>query len=306
MNGRVSERRESVRRTVTGGLSAIAVVAGTLVMAAGTAGAATDTLQAVNSSNFTGVLATSAGRTLYVLSTEKSTKLHCATTCLKMWVPLEVKSSVSRVTIGTGVKGKVAFVKRTSAMKQLTFNGFPLYTYVGDTRAGTTNGEAIVSEGGTWYMAHAAAKTNAATEVRPLLQSASASPYSSVLAASNNYSLYLLSAEVGRAIKCTAGCTSVWLPLLVSSSTTKIALGAGVKGTIGFISRSSTTDQVTFNSYPVYTYTGDSGPGQTNGEGVAADGGTWYLLNAAATTAGTTSVAPSSGGGGGGWSRPQS
>jgi predicted lipoprotein with Yx(FWY)xxD motif len=303
MTRRSTQRIVSPRRSLVGGVCAVALAVSGVVVAAGTATAATDTLKSVNPPNYAGVLGTSASRTLYVLSTEKSAKLHCTKSCLSTWVPLEVKTAVTHVSIGSGVKGKIAFVTRTSVLKQVTYKGYPLYTYKGDTKANEVNGEAVVSEGGTWYLARAAAKTSSATEVRPLLQSASAAPYQSVLAASSNDSLYLLSVEVGAVIKCGAGCTSVWLPLLVTSSTTKIALGAGVKGKIGFVARSSTMDQVTFNSYPVYTYTGDSGPGQSNGEGIVADGGTWYLLHAGATTAATTSVAPSSGGGGGGWDR---
>lgn len=296
-------RRENgfhaLRRWIVGGACVVAISAAALVSTVAAAAAAS-TLQVINPSNFSGVLADSAGHTLYVLSSESGTKLHCTGTCLRTWVPLEVKVATTHVAVGAGVKGKIAFVHRTSTMKQVTDNGFPLYTYVGDTKADGTAGEAVVQDGGTWYMARASATTTGATEIKPLLQSTTAGSYADVLATSSGRSLYLLSVEVGATIKCGAGCTSTWIPLEVTSTTTTIALGAGVKGTIGFVKRSSTKDQVTVNSYPVYTYIGDSGPGQSNGEDVAADGGTWYLLHAGATTAGTTSVAPSSGGGGGG------
>ncbi|HUY16771.1 MAG TPA: hypothetical protein VMV11_04320, partial [Acidimicrobiales bacterium] len=84
--------------------------------------------------------------------------------------------------------------------------------------------------------------------------------------------------------------------LLVKSSVTKVSLGAGVKGKIGFVKRSKTMKQVTFNSFPVYTYQGDSGKLQSNGEGITADGGTWTLVKAKASSAGATAYAKSASG----------
>jgi len=48
--------------------------------------------------------------------------------------------------------------------------------------------------------------------------------------------------------------------------------------------------QVTFNSYPVYTFIGDRGLKQANGEGIMALGGTWLLQHASSSTLGGTSV----------------
>jgi predicted lipoprotein with Yx(FWY)xxD motif len=159
----------------------------------------------------------------------------------------------------------------------------------------------VVADGGTWLLVSAAATKAATSAVEPLVQSANEPSYPSVLVNSHSDSLYLLSTEVGGTLMCTGGCTAVWLPLIVSSTTTSVAHLANVKGTIGFVARSKTTDQVTVNSYPVYTYVGDSGPGSVNGEGVVAYGGTWYLLNAGATKSSTTPVTPVTSGPG--WSR---
>ena len=103
---------------------------------------------------------------------------------------------------------------------------------------------------------------------------------------------FLLATEKGGHLHCTAsngGCPSIWPPLLVSKGS-KIGVGKGVKGKIGEVSRSKTLDQVTFNSYPVYSYTGDSGPAQQNGEGITSFGGTWYMVRATSTTAANTPV----------------
>jgi hypothetical protein len=87
-----------------------------------------------------------------------------------------------------------------------------------------------------------------------------------------------------------------------------VLVGSGVKGKWSTVARKlSSTDtkyQVTYNSYPVYTYVGDTGRKQSKGEGVQlASRVHWYLIHASATSASTpmkTSSGGSSGGGGGG------
>ena len=292
-------RRRGIR--VASCLGAVALATAPLVLATGgTASAATPFLKSANVANYSGVLENSAARSLYALSTEKGAALHCKTSCLSTWVPLLVKSSVKSVAVGPGVKGKVGFVRRSATRKQVTFNTYPLYTYVGDSGPNQSTGEAIASDGGVWHLVHAGARTAAATSYAPILNSANIPSYAGVLESTSSRSIYVLSAEKGGTLHCTGGCASIWPPLLVTSTTTSISLGNGVKGTIGFVARGA-KKQVTFNSYPVYTYTGDNGANQSNGEGIVADGGTWTLASAAATTAGGTPVPPAAGGGG--WSR---
>ncbi len=139
----------------------------------------------------------------------------------------------------------------------------------------------------------------------PTLQTAKVHGVSGVLVDSSSHTLYLLSSEKGATIHCRSGCLSSWPPLLVKDAVTAVSLGSGVKGTISFVSRGSTMKQVTFNSYPLYTFGGDSGPRQDAGEGIKADGGTWYAVRASATSTGSSALtalaATSSGGSSGGW-----
>ncbi len=123
--------------------------------------------------------------------------------------------------------------------------------------------------------------------------------FSGALVTHSSRTLYVLSVEKGGKLKCRASCIPPWLPLLVKSSATvtSVSLGAGVKGKIGFVTRSKTEKQVTFNSYPIYTYQGDSGALQSSGSEIHADGGTWTLIKASATTPSATSYAAATGGG---------
>jgi predicted lipoprotein with Yx(FWY)xxD motif len=141
----------------------------------------------------------------------------------------------------------------------------------------------------------------------PVLLSVNVPKYSGALGDSKKFSLYLLQDERGGKLHCVGSCLQFWLPLYVAKGSHP-TVGAGVKGKVGVIARklsnTVTKYQVTFNTYPVYVYSGDSGPAQAKGEHIEfAKGVYWYLLRASATTAASTAMtkAPSGGGGGGGW-----
>jgi|GEM_PF-592188 len=289
-SNRMSTHRRLTRLGACVGTAALAVAP--LVVLQGAASASTSpVIRSANIPNYKGVLENHGSRTLYILSIEKGAKLHCTSTCLKTWLPLLVPTSTKTISVMSAVKGKIGFVARSKSQKQVTVNTYAVYTYTGDSGPNQSKGEAFAGDGGTWSMLHAGAKTAAATPVAPPLQSGTAGVYTSVLESSSRFSIYVNSGEIGGSLHCTGPCTSNWPPLLVGASTTSIAVGHGVKGTIGFITRGS-SKQVTFNSFPVYTFAGDTGPSQSNGENIAADGGTWDLASASATTAAGTQIPP--------------
>ncbi len=77
-----------------------------------------------------------------------------------------------------------------------------------------------------------------------------------------------------------SGCSSVWPALTVSGTPTA---GAGVEAKkLSTITLSGGAHQVTYNGHPLYTYTGDSAPGETGYVGADEFGGHWYALNAKA------------------------
>ena len=135
---------------------------------------AKSTLQEAKIAQYGEVLANSAGYSLYVLSTESKGKLHCTSSaCLASWPPLLVAKN-SMITAGSGVKGKISHVTRGSRW-QVTFNGWPVYTFVGDSGPGKSSGEKIVAFGGTWYLVHAAATTNSGTPIKTAASSGTTS-----------------------------------------------------------------------------------------------------------------------------------
>ena len=64
---------------------------------------------------------------------------------------------------------------------------------------------------------------------------------------------------------CSGGCLTKWPALTVAAGATPTA-GDGVSGTIGTITRADNGSlQVTYNGLPLYFYSGDAAPGDTNG-----------------------------------------
>jgi predicted lipoprotein with Yx(FWY)xxD motif len=98
-----------------------------------------------------------------------------------------------------------------------------------------------------------------------------------VLVDAEGHTLYTLT-KGGSDVACTGSCASIWTPSLESSGAAQA--GSGVSATVGTVARGS-DKQVTVGDHPVYTYTGDGGPGQTSGQGVQSFGGIWYVLDAA-------------------------
>lgn len=116
------------------------------------------------------VLATGAGDSLYSLTSEKGAKLTCKGRCATLWPPLVVGSKVDHVRVAKGVKGRIGFVRRGAKEKQVTYNGYPLYGFVGDKGPHEDHGEGIVNFGGTWGLIRPSTRTVTATLILPAKQ----------------------------------------------------------------------------------------------------------------------------------------
>jgi hypothetical protein len=53
--------------------------------------------------------------------------------------------------VASGVSGKFGTIKRSDGSTQATWDGHPLYTYVGDTAAGQAKGNGLNLSGGVWH-----------------------------------------------------------------------------------------------------------------------------------------------------------
>jgi predicted lipoprotein with Yx(FWY)xxD motif len=91
------------------------------------------------------VLTSSKGFTLYSFAPDTSTKSNCNGTCAQNWPPVKGPATAA------GVTGTFGTIKRSDGSVQATFDGHPLYTFVGDTAAGQAKGNGLNAAGGLWH-----------------------------------------------------------------------------------------------------------------------------------------------------------
>ena len=92
-----------------------------------------------------------------------------------------------------------------------------------------------------------------------------------VLTNAKGLTLYWFAPDTATKSNCNGSCAAYWPP--VSGPATA---GAGVTGRLGTIKRADGSTQATYDRHPLYTYIGDSGPGQANGNRINLNGGLWY------------------------------
>ena len=97
-----------------------------------------------------------------------------------------------------------------------------------------------------------------------------------VLVDSKNATVYQFANDHDGMSTCTGQCATVWPPV-VAPDTLPSSL-QGVTGQLGSTTRDDGSKQLTVAGHPVYTFTGDSGPGQTNGQGIVLNGGLWTAV----------------------------
>jgi predicted lipoprotein with Yx(FWY)xxD motif len=91
------------------------------------------------------LLTDAKGLTLYTFAPDKVNKSVCYGDCASYWPPVP-----GNVSAGPGVTGKIGTITRTDGTTQATYDGHPLYTYIGDHGPGTAAGNNINLNGGLW------------------------------------------------------------------------------------------------------------------------------------------------------------
>lgn len=94
------------------------------------------------------ILTNAQGMTLYYYKPDTPTSSACTGGCAQNWPPLLFNGS-GTPSSSTTLPGNLSVVN-TANGAQVEYQGHPLYTFVGDTAAGQTNGE---GKGGVWFAA---------------------------------------------------------------------------------------------------------------------------------------------------------
>jgi predicted lipoprotein with Yx(FWY)xxD motif len=95
----------------------------------------------------------------------------------------------------------------------------------------------------------------------------------------NGRTLYLWDADKGSMSTCTGACAQAWPPL--TATATPKASGAAKASLLGTTKRSDGSREVTYAGHPLYTFAGDTQPGQTTGQGSDGFGAPWWVVTPA-------------------------
>jgi predicted lipoprotein with Yx(FWY)xxD motif len=116
--------------------------------AGGTPAAATDAGVTLKTATISGinVLTNANGRTLYWFAPDTPATSKCTGSCAAYWPPVPGHPKA-----GPGVTGKLGTIKRPGGGLQATYDGHPLYTYIGDSGPGQAGGNNLNLNGGLWY-----------------------------------------------------------------------------------------------------------------------------------------------------------
>jgi predicted lipoprotein with Yx(FWY)xxD motif len=147
---------------------------------------------------------------------------------------------------------------------------------VGALAAGCgSNGSGASGSGGAGYGGGGSAPSTGGSSGVATVAAAS-SRLGMILVDGSGRTLYLFKKDQPNQSPCAGACAAAW-PVDQSSGTPKA--GSGVMASLlGTIHRGDGSTQVTYDHHPLYYYSGDSGAGQQNGQGVDAFGAAWFVV----------------------------
>ncbi len=103
---------------------------------------------------------------------------------------------------------------------------------------------------------------------------AASSSLGKILVAQNGMTLYMFARDQAGKSACSGACAKFWPPY---TGTPKA--GSGLTASLlGSTVRADGSKQVTYDGHPLYTYSGDSSPGATNGQGQDTFGALWWVV----------------------------
>ncbi|MFF1415094.1 SCO0930 family lipoprotein [Streptomyces sp. NPDC058289] len=235
------------------------------------------------------VVTDAAGTTLYRFDkdTAQPPRSNCEDACATLWPAVPADGAQAPAGVDAGLLGSV---DRPDGTRQLTLAGWPVYRYAKDTRPGETKGEGV---GGTWHALAAdggkavdggkAAEGGEAADDGKADTGKESAPLSAVddaklgklLVDAQGRTLYRFGKDSAWPMKfgCLDDCLNTWKPAPSVEAGKAVGIPAEL---VGSVERPDGTRQLTIDCWPVYLFTGDTGPGQTNGHGVQ---GLWFAVN---------------------------
>ncbi|MFJ6793036.1 SCO0930 family lipoprotein [Streptomyces sp. NPDC091268] len=274
--------------------------------AAGAANGPAGQLAVRDIANVGGVVTDSSGATLYRFDkdTAKPPASNCNADCATAWPAVPAEDASAAAGIDPALLGAVA---RADGTRQLTLAGWPVYRYAKDGGPGEAKGEGV---GGTWHAlapdgkkavdekgaektegAGGADGTEKGGKSAEELSVAADAKLGKILVDGQGRTLYRFDKDSAWPMKfgCLDACLDTWKPAAAVDKEKVAGINAKL---VGSVKRPDGTEQLTIDCWPVYLFTGDTAPGQTNGHNKQ---GLWFAV----TDAGKKVPAAGAGGTGG-------
>jgi predicted lipoprotein with Yx(FWY)xxD motif len=229
-------------------------------------------------------LANANGLALYYFARDVpgSGSTACNTsTCLSLWTLFSPNNILVSSDLQASDFGTIA----VSGGQQVTYRGWPLYLYNGDTAQGLPGGDGF---GGVWYV------------MKPdysvmIMENSQAGLY---LADGLGNTLYNFSIDSRERSVCMNDssvliqgqtCIQLWPPYYTASPVVPSALNTA---DFSLSPREDGMMQTAFRGWPLYYFRVDTGPGQTSGQGINGFGGTWFVVSPTAVAVTPTTTSP--------------
>ncbi|MCD9020969.1 plastocyanin/azurin family copper-binding protein [Cohnella silvisoli] len=206
------------------------------------------------------------GMALYLFTKDMADLSTCQGACLTNW-PVFYSD---RLLLPDNLDDKEFGVSiRSDGAKQLTYEGWPLYYFLKDTKAGDINGEGANN---VWFLIKQPFYTvGLGTDAK----------LGNYLVDSKGVTLYYFDKDPTGSSVCTGDCLVKW-PAFYADS---IVIPKGLKAEdFGEIKRSDGSEQTTFKGYPLYYFFQDAKRGDLKGQSL---GDVWFVVNPTTFT-GTT------------------
>jgi predicted lipoprotein with Yx(FWY)xxD motif len=101
-----------------------------------------------------------------------------------------------------------------------------------------------------------------------------------ILVDSRGRTLYMFVPDKRKKVTCVStACVALWPPLKLPAGAKPVAAGKAKQALLSSDPNPKGGRVVTYNRWPLYTYTGDTKPGQTTGQALNLNGGLWYVLS---------------------------
>ena len=264
---------ESLTAQMTGGHSLFDMLKEQGVIAASAAKPGGESLSLRTDAKLGTIFTDRQGRTLYYFSNDAQNLEACKGQCITNW-PLFTSDSLQ---IPDSLNA-ADFTKltRTDGTTQWMYKGWPLYTFIKDTKPGDTLGEGVNK---VWFTAKAdySIMIGANSDLGPYLTDA------------HGRTLYYFDNDKPLTSVCEGNCLTNWPAYTLSQGSLPTAVNSSDFGTI---TRSDGSTQVSFKGYPLYYFIKDVNHGDVTGQNVNK---IWFVVNPekfSGTTAGNAVTKP--------------